>query len=258
MEFATLIRNKNAQAAAIGVASFAGGAVAGYFLGKRKATETIFYQRLDEVDVAYPEERVIVIRDEADEPSDEEVRADVERVIAAHLAEDDFDVDAAQREKDRIEALTFKLEAKRAREAAEEDRPVVHNNVFAQSDDEWDYEAELSTRRPPTPYIIHADEFIGDEMGYHQTTLTYYVGDDIMTDTDDTPIYGYLQMMGDLKFGHGSKDPTVVYIRNEGLRSEWEILRHAGKYEQEVLGIGSEPDEKHLRHSHGVPKFRRE
>lgn len=129
-------------------------------------------------------------------------------------------------------------------------------NVFTLPDD-WDMEAELSSRDPSGPYIIHVEEFVADEMGYRQETLTYYSGDDIMTDTTDTPIYGYTNMMGDLSFGHGSKDKNVVYIRNETLHMEWEVLLHQGMYSREVLGLEMDrTTEKDMYHS--IQKFRRE
>lgn len=135
------------------------------------------------------------------------------------------------------------------------DLEPVH--IFTVPDDDWDEEMELSNRHSNEPYIIHQDEYIADEMGFHQETLTYYQGDDIMADVSDNPIYNYQGLMGELKFGHGSKDPGVVYIRNEVLHMEWEILLHQGLFEQEVMGLKMEGEvEEDLRHS--VQKFRRD
>jgi len=133
---------------------------------------------------------------------------------------------------------------------------ILVTNVFAKEDDEWNYENELATRTKKIPYVIHEDEFILDEMGFTQETLTYYAGDDIMADGQDTPLYNYEGLMGELMFGHGTKDPNVVYIRNEGIRMEWEILRHSGFFEVEVLGhtIEDQYTDKELKHS--VQKFR--
>lgn len=134
--------------------------------------------------------------------------------------------------------------------------PVIIN-VFAHDDANWDYEHELSTRANGEPYIIHEEEYISDEMDFRQETLTFYAGDDIMVDSDDTPIYNYTGLMGELKFGHGSRDPNVVYIRNEVLHMEWEILLNPGLFAQEILGLEMErADENELNHS--VQKFRRE
>jgi len=105
---------------------------------------------------------------------------------------------------------------------------------------EWNMELELSTRNGREPYVIHFDEFAENdetEGGLVQKTLTYYEGDDIMTDEHDTPIYQYHTVTGALKFGHGSKDSNVVYIRNEELQLEVEVLYMPGRYEVEVLGL---------------------
>lgn len=127
-------------------------------------------------------------------------------------------------------------------------------------DDDWDYTEELKTRVTSRPYILHKDEFFSDEMGYGQNTLTYYEGDDIMTSEDDTPIYDHKSVVGELKWGHGSDDPNVVYVRNERLQAEYEILRHEGLYSVEVLGLQIENNErvKDLKHSRTPGKFRME
>jgi hypothetical protein len=139
-------------------------------------------------------------------------------------------------------------------ETTPEPSPVV--NVFLNENEDWDYDAELSTRNGEVPYIISQDEFVADEMGFKQDTVTYYVGDDIMADPMDTPIYNYSALMGDLRFGHGSKDPNVVYIRNEKMHIEWEVLRHTGHFSVEVMGLIREQElEDEIRHS-SVRKFR--
>lgn len=134
-----------------------------------------------------------------------------------------------------------------------DEQEEVRVNVFmAESDDSWDYETELQQRDGSEPYIIHADEYINDEMGYKQDTVTYYEADDIMADISDTPIYNWRTIFGPLEWGHGSKDKNVVYIRNENMRKEWEVLRHHGSFETEVAGMDYAKAE--LRHS--ILKFR--
>lgn len=145
-------------------------------------------------------------------------------------------------------------------DAIEEDEdengePVI-DNVFAGSDDAgWDYETELALRDPATPYTIHVDEYTNDEMNYHQSTVVFYAGDSVMADDADNNMYGWEQMMGELNFGHGSKDQNAVYIRNERLMLEWEVLRHTGSYETEVGGLEIEEAyeaQDELRHSRNL------
>jgi len=134
-------------------------------------------------------------------------------------------------------------------EMYEQPEEEVVINIF-KNDDGWDYEQELNNRSNEEPYILHVDEYIGEEMGFKQETLTYYEGDDIMADIIDTPVYNWPAVTGPLKWGHGSKDQNVVYVRNEKLRKEYEILRHSGSFETEVIGL----EETELQHS--VLKFR--
>lgn len=137
---------------------------------------------------------------------------------------------------------------------------VVHQNIFV-NDDVWDWEAERSTRRPDVPYVLHVEEYEESEMGYDQITLTYYMGDDIVTDDQDVPVYRPQNIIGEVRdlFGHGSQDPNVVYIRNENLRAEYEVLRDNGSYEVDVIGLQVEQamEREDLQHSrHRVLKFK--
>jgi len=132
-------------------------------------------------------------------------------------------------------------------------------NVFDRTPDVWDEEVELAhrTKNTSTPYILHADEYILNERDYKQETVTYYEGDDIMADEVETPIYNHEKSMGELRFGHGSLDENVVYIRNDALRREWEVLRHHGRFEIEVLGHDVEDQYSELdKRSSADRKFR--
>lgn len=102
---------------------------------------------------------------------------------------------------------------------------------------EWNYGWELANRKKDEPYVIHKDEWDGSE-GFTQTSYTYYEVDDVLTDTDDRPLPHADLVVGqtNLKFGHGSGDPNQVYVRNEKLEMEMEIIRVPRSYEEEVLG----------------------
>lgn len=236
MDISTIIRNKNVQTAAISVLTFAGGFGIGHIVGRRKVAK---FER------NYGDTYYTI---EAEQPKETQLSV--------------FDVDIESPNHDGVPVSETTLDPELEtlldeEESIEEEKHRV--NVFTIEDADWDYEAELSTRTRGVPYIIHKEEFFENELGFTQETVTYYAGDDIMTDQRDTPVYNYLGMMGDLRFGHGSKDPTVVYIRNEELRMEWEVLLHTGLYSQEVLGLEAdeELEDDELRHSY-VPKFKRD
>jgi hypothetical protein len=132
---------------------------------------------------------------------------------------------------------------------------VVGDNIFeARVNDDWDWEEELANRSPNAPYILHREEFFANEMELEQTTITYYKGDDVLCDEKDVPIYSPEKVVGRLEFGRGSQDPNVVYIRNEELGAEWEVLLDHGYYAVEVLGGQIEDSMKDIKHS--IRKFK--
>lgn len=123
-------------------------------------------------------------------------------------------------------------------DAIEKSRAHHPSNVFGNEPEGWDWAIEVANRNEEEPYIIHKDEYDHQEAEeYSQTSLTYYQGDDVLVNPDDTPIYDYKKFVGDnLKFGHGSFDPSIVYVRNTKLLAEYEIILDRGYYQVEVLG----------------------
>lgn len=110
----------------------------------------------------------------------------------------------------------------------------------------WNYPEELQNRNEDRPYIIHQDEFASKESGYDQITYTWYAGDEVMVEeghSDPLAQTDFAVGMENLKFGHGSDDIDVVFVRNDKLELEMEICRHPGSYEEEVVGLdGNEPN----------------
>lgn len=113
--------------------------------------------------------------------------------------------------------------------------------------DDFDYEKELAERKlnPLIPYVITHDEYYHGERDFEQVSLTYYDGDGVLSDDRDQVVDDVDKVVGlrnILKFGYGSNDRNVVYIRNENLAIDIEVLRSDGKYSREVLGF--------IEHSH--------
>lgn len=114
-------------------------------------------------------------------------------------------------------------------------------NVFdkAAVEDEWDYEEEVRMRRPDYPYVIHLDE-VGEVSEMDSLTWTYYEGDEVLCNASDEVVTDVERSVGLAnldKFGHGSKDANVVYVRNVLLGIEIEIIKSPGRYDEEVLGL---------------------
>lgn len=116
-------------------------------------------------------------------------------------------------------------------------------NVFQGTEpgEEWNYQTEISMRTKDAPYIIHLDEFRENTVEHDQVTYTYYESDDVMSDSRDQKIEEPLDEtfgLGNLlKWGHGSNDSNIVYIRNERLGLDFEILRDRGSYTEQVSGV---------------------
>jgi len=105
----------------------------------------------------------------------------------------------------------------------------------------WDYAAQIAWREANegVPYVIHQDEYAQSETGYSKVAFTYYAGDDVLVGEDERPIPHADIIVGqtNLKFGLGTDDPDVVFVRNETMEMEMEICRTHLSYEQEVLGL---------------------
>lgn len=292
MNIQEVINNRWAQLAAVGVVGTGAGATAGYFLGRRKVeneVQDLLIAVQELVDTVGDSEVTEVVLSEYPKPDLELMLAEEEEIESLHQEDSDVGdtVDSVKQEDaietdevvedpsgetlNPIEAALAEVEADPTRlslvedsDAEEDDtdlaiaaargaHPAGTSNVFDNpAGGEWDYDVELPNRSADAPYVLHQDEFYADERGYTQLTVTYFEGDQVLVDEQEKPIYNWGQILGELKFGHGSNDSNVVYIRNEKNEAEYEVLLFSGSYEEEVLGISQEPEDV----THTVGKFR--
>lgn len=127
------------------------------------------------------------------------------------------------------------------------------HNVFEELPG-WNYDREVAGRTADKPFIMHFDEYQQSECS-RQITITYFEGDDVLIDETDEVISKKDEVVGMdnlAKFGFGSGDPNVVYVRNPKLDIEYEILRDKGHYAKEILGLEEDPA---IEHS-AMPKRR--
>lgn len=133
-----------------------------------------------------------------------------------------------------------------------EDTPLHEvRNVFreAEVDDTWDWHEERRKRSPLKPYIVHVDERDA-QTAYDSVTYTYYEADDVLSNERDEVIAEGERdkLIGEAhleKFGHGSGDASIVYIRNDHLEMDFEVVRSPNSYAEEVHGF----DPPEIRHS---------
>ena len=116
-------------------------------------------------------------------------------------------------------------------------------NIFeeAQVTHEWDWHEERKKRSPDIPYVIHADERFETEE-YSDVTLTYYDGDDVLCNDRDEIVdpSDIDRLVGERnlnRFGHGSNDASIVYIRNDELTIIYEVIKSPNSYAEEVHGF---------------------
>lgn len=245
--------------AGIGLASFGIGAGVGYLLGKRKTDK--------DLDIAFNEINEIkseqLALDFKRVEMDREFNKQIQQSIIVirelkesgavfltnlkHPADQDLDKSVKAHPSNEVRRITVA--------PPQEDNENIVINVFPDENDDWDYDEEVKHRSPDHPYIIHRDEYFSNEEDYRQTTLTFYEGDQILCDEDDTPVYNPEKIVGTLKFGHGSQDISICYVRNDTLMAEYEVLIDHGYYQQEVLGAEVGPN---IKHSNRVPKFKKD
>lgn len=237
-----------------GVVFGGGGFIAGYIYGKRKGVDEFLLAVQDQWELPAKDEPVD-IEQEVDEETEDEPTQEELATFQSIVNEQGYTPKVDYTKPNDIS------------DPSEDEVPTqatVRMSVFDSVETpEWNYDKEIANREqsPEAPYVIHLDEYTRNDMGFAQETLTYYGGDDILCDVSDKIIYNHKQLVGEpLKFGYGSNDPTVVYIRNEKLEREWEIVLHRGLYSVEVGGleIEEEYEAEDLKHSNTPRKFRRE
>lgn len=93
-------------------------------------------------------------------------------------------------------------------------------------------------------YNISTDDFFNEteeESSYDKITLKYYTKDLTLTDDRDELIANPYSILGEpgenLEFGADPRDPDVVYIRNDKIATDFEILRSDESYVEAVLGF---------------------
>lgn len=273
-----VFRTNPVALAAAGIVGVVAGGVGGYFIARKKlrsfyedlatqeiAEAKVFYQGLNKTDedgaVLTPQE--VLAQRHGPEAAAAALRTyqgngpfeSEEDLIAAAAAEQgephDEEVDERQ-----IQKITERAQFQSI-SIGEEPSPhggkitVVEEttNIFAEP--LFDLEEETKFRTEDKPYIISHDEFFAADLEYENVSLTYFETDDTLVDERDQPIDNTDEMVGDdhlVRFGHGSKDRKVVYVRNDRLNIDFEITKSNGSYLEDVLGLEA-PESSSLKHS---------
>ena len=90
------------------------------------------------------------------------------------------------------------------------------------------------------PYVISPDNFGDGEYDYELVSLVYYEGDDTLVKQDEV-IHNIDDVIGlDSLMHFGDYEDDVVHVRNDRLKTDYEVFLNGGKW-SEVSD--SEPDE---------------
>jgi len=121
----------------------------------------------------------------------------------------------------------------------------ISHNIFtdAKENPEWDPEAEAKLREGEEIFIIEHDEYFESE--YQTIQVTWYAGDGVLADEKEEHIPIPESVVGKRalnNFGHGSRDPNIVYVRNEKLGIDVEVVHNDGKYTEQVQGFMQHED----------------
>ena len=133
-----------------------------------------------------------------------------------------------------------------------EKEAIRTSNIFAQKEEN---DMAIEERDSSRPYIVSQEENFENVDEYDQITLTYFAGDDTLVDDRDDVVRDSDRIVGDVnltKFGVGANSSNVLYIRNENLDTDFEVLRDDGKYTEKVLGYIEHSDDRRRK----TPRFR--
>jgi type IV secretory pathway VirB10-like protein len=194
-----------------------------------------YIERLDELQYLseHAEEAAIQAANEAAEEAVEEAEERVEEFVEA--------VEAYEEEHDSDFIITD--------EEAEAAQDPVVKNIF---DEARRHIAERESARDPetfdalknrdarAPFHISTDDFMDDENEFSKITITYFEGDDTLIDERESiipDIDGTVGRDNLHHFGEDSDSKDTVYVRNEKLQTDFEVVREEGTYTQMVLGV---------------------
>lgn len=122
----------------------------------------------------------------------------------------------------------------------------IWDNAAANSESENVVDAENSEdkmpdRNPDKPYIITVSQFMSDtQYEDNKINLLYFEDDDTLVDDREQIVLNVEETVGVKnlhQFGLGSKDQNVLYVRNEKLQCDIEVIRDKRSYSEVVLGI---------------------
>lgn len=124
--------------------------------------------------------------------------------------------------------------------------PVADAERLPDDANETLFEQLKAMRSSENPYLVSVAEYHDEVSHFEKVTVTYFAGDNviayeddhIMLDPDDT--IGLINLS---RFGVMSDDASFVYVRNEKIHTDFEIVRDEGKYSEMMARINGTYDD---------------
>ena len=93
-------------------------------------------------------------------------------------------------------------------------------------------------RKVEEPYVMSHEQFEEEMREFDKITLYYYEADDVLADEDDSIIEDAANVIGPTSidtFGdEDNEDPDIIYVRNERLGIDYEIIRIKKSYSETI------------------------
>lgn len=257
-----------------GVAGAAAGSAVTYFVTRKKIEKKAFAWANDEIESVKETYKLLRKEPPYDDPVtaakaymqrindlDEMVEKGVEGAVEGAeqaVEEAESALEEAVEEQEQTEELAAEAEEilethgyvaaghERVRNIFDEAAARASMSEEEEPDEEFLRGDELERRDPQDPFIISKGDFFDDSNEFEKITLSYYEGDHTLADEKDIPIPAVEEVVGVAnltRFGQeGSDSKDTVYIRNERLQTDYEVVRYDDEFAEVVYGHPSAED----------------
>lgn len=254
-----VVRNNPILLAGVAVAATLAGGAVGYFVAAKRLEPK--YRDLAEKEIAEAKAYYsgVYKSDEFETPEkavDKLIPEEVQQNFASYRGESVGKVEVVEDEHG-VSIKTTEVEVDEEDNEAETVQEV-RSNIFVDGVpiEELDLEAEEPKRLSGAPFVISMDEYMENAPDHEQMNCTYFQGDSQLMDENDKLITDINGLVGEDnldRFGQGSGDRQVVFVRNVEKKLDFEIIASKGRYSVEVLGMDPMDDEdagRDIRHGH--------
>lgn len=133
----------------------------------------------------------------------------------------------------------------------DEEEYALDSEAYGTVDDEDDNSGSGS--RSSGPYIISEEQFSEEQLDFQKLSVTYYRGDNILCDDQDSPIRDVEGTIGHNVEQMFSGGEAVAFVRNNWLEVDFEVKLNLGAWTEVVLKYGSpSPKPRHILPGEGL------